>query len=133
MLDEFVGDFVRKPVAGFVLNGVPPSLQMPQWVISRADQIESTAQRKLRRRQLTEDGNVEISGPRFCARAWRGCPGASGVRGDEAHARDRRFGRLLRRQYFRYPQTQLGWPEGFWQQRRSRDAAAGDVDMAGDQ
>src|SRR6267378_6604347 len=39
----------------------------------------------------------------------------------------------LRRQNSRYPLSQFGWPEGSWQQRHSRDAAAEGADIAGDQ
>ena len=60
-------------------NGPPPERCIEAYYLQRT-RFESIAERKLRRRQLTEDGNAEISGARF-AQSTRPklCPPARSV------------------------------------------------------
>ena len=64
-----------------VFQGLLPERPTPEWCVEayllQRTQFESFAERKVRRRELTEDGNVEISGPRRsrakgAASGWRG-------------------------------------------------------------
>ena len=56
----------RKGPAPYVPTPTPGAAAPPERCVEVLPSAESIAERKLRQRQLTEDGNVEISGRDLC-------------------------------------------------------------------